>query len=48
VGERFEGDLSLNLFNLRAILCSSNCCICFNNHLVFFTLLGSALNSCMI
>lgn len=36
------------LVNLRAMLCSSYCCIGSNNHLVCFALLGSAFNSCMI
>jgi hypothetical protein len=34
--------------NLRAMLCSSYCCIGSNHHLVCFTLFGSAFNSCMI
>ena len=48
VGRKCEGGLSFKVVNLRAMLCSSYCCIGSNYHLVCFALLGSALNSCMI
>ena len=48
MGRKCEGGLSFKVVNLRAILCSSYCCIGYNHHLVCFTLFGSAFNSCII
>ena len=48
VGRKCEGGLSFKVVNLRAMLCSSYCCIGSNYHLVCFAFLGSAFNSCMI